>query len=113
MTLLRLAVVAALTTSASSWFAVTRTTSPFSLRAEANNWPEWEAQTRVWAETVARLVMQGSNVTPGVPAARMERLQSHEEEEEWCARGSSRAQRLTDRDISLVGRVPESHACGP
>lgn len=45
-----------------------------------------EQRARFWAEAVARLSLQGSGVTPILPAARVERVKSDSQAYAWCAR---------------------------
>jgi hypothetical protein len=45
-----------------------------------------EERTTPWAQVVAELAMNGSDVAPTIPAVKTERLHWQSEVQEWCAR---------------------------
>jgi hypothetical protein len=44
-----------------------------------------ERRTTPWVKAVAELVLDASGVTPSVPATKVDRLESDEERNQWCA----------------------------
>lgn len=71
-------------------------------QAEARRWFDRELGGKV--DTVARLVLRGSNVTPIVPASQIERVR-RKELEAWCARSGDQAALSPGGRITLDPRM--------